>query len=72
MAKLYGQNGEWKMPAIGENASGRTFYDLLPAIRPALDRDRGYISGFCMDSDCLEILMLAFCLKRGSSFISVC
>lgn len=36
MAKLYRHNNEWKMHAIGENASGRTFNDLLPAIRPHL------------------------------------
>ena len=34
MAKLYRHNGEWKMHAIGENASGRTFNDLIPAILP--------------------------------------
>ncbi|MEJ2415907.1 MAG: TerD family protein [Exilibacterium sp.] len=27
---------EWKMHAIGENCSGRTFHDLLPAITPHL------------------------------------
>ncbi len=32
MAKLYRHNGEWKMHAIGENGSGRTFDDLLPGI----------------------------------------
>lgn len=32
MAKVYRHNGEWKMHAIGENASGRTFNDLLPAM----------------------------------------
>jgi tellurium resistance protein TerZ len=36
MAKIYRHNNEWKMHAIGENASGRTFNDLLPAIRPYL------------------------------------
>jgi tellurium resistance protein TerZ len=36
MAKVYRHNGEWKMHAIGENASGRTFNDLLPAIEPHL------------------------------------
>jgi tellurium resistance protein TerZ len=36
MAKVYRHNNEWKMHAIGENASGRTFNDLLPAIRPYL------------------------------------
>ena len=32
MAKLYRQGGEWKMHAIGENTSGRTFRDLMPAM----------------------------------------
>jgi tellurium resistance protein TerZ len=32
MAKVYRNNGEWKMHAIGENASGRTFEQLMPAI----------------------------------------
>jgi tellurium resistance protein TerZ len=32
MAKIYRYNGEWKMHAIGENASGRTFHELLPAV----------------------------------------
>ncbi|PHV08180.1 Tellurium resistance protein terZ [Janthinobacterium sp. BJB412] len=36
MAKVYRHNGEWKMHAIGENASGRTFDDLLPLIVPHL------------------------------------
>lgn len=36
MAKLYRHNGEWKMHAIGENASGRTVLDLLPMIIPHL------------------------------------
>jgi tellurium resistance protein TerZ len=34
MAKLYRHNGEWKMHAIGENGSGRTFQDLMPQIIP--------------------------------------
>ena len=34
MAKVYRHNGEWKMHAIGETASGRTFQDLMPAIIP--------------------------------------
>ena len=34
MAKLYRHNGEWKMHAIGENGSGRTFDDLMPQITP--------------------------------------
>ncbi len=36
MAKVYRHNGEWKMHAIGENASGRTFEHLLPRILPHL------------------------------------
>jgi tellurium resistance protein TerZ len=36
MAKLYRHGGEWKMHAIGENGSGRTFEDLLPAMTPHL------------------------------------
>jgi tellurium resistance protein TerZ len=32
MAKLYRHQGEWKMHAIGENATGRTFQDLMPAM----------------------------------------
>lgn len=32
LAKIYRHNGEWKMHAIGETASGRTFHDLMPAI----------------------------------------
>jgi tellurium resistance protein TerZ len=36
MAKLYRHNGEWKMHAIGENGTGRTFDDLMPLIVPHL------------------------------------
>jgi tellurium resistance protein TerZ len=36
MAKVYRHNGEWKMHAIGENGSGRTFDDLMPLITPHL------------------------------------
>jgi tellurium resistance protein TerZ len=36
MAKVYRHGGEWKMHAIGENANGRTFVDLLPAIQATL------------------------------------
>lgn len=36
MTKLYRHGGEWKMQAIGEHAEGRTFHDLLPAIKPYL------------------------------------
>jgi tellurium resistance protein TerZ len=32
MAKLYRHQGDWKMHAIGENATGRTFQDLMPAM----------------------------------------
>ena len=34
LAKIYRHNGEWKMHAIGETASGHTFHDLMPAILP--------------------------------------
>ena len=36
MAKIYRHNGEWKMHAIGETTSGRTFQDLMPAMRAVL------------------------------------
>jgi tellurium resistance protein TerZ len=36
MTKLYRHNNEWKLQAIGEHASGRTFHDLLPALQPYL------------------------------------
>lgn len=36
MAKLYRHNQEWKMHAIGENARGRTFQELLPVIGQSL------------------------------------
>jgi len=36
MAKLYRHNNEWKMHAIGEIGSGRTFQDLLPIVTPYL------------------------------------
>jgi tellurium resistance protein TerZ len=36
MAKVYRSNGEWKMHAIGETSSGRTFSDLIPQILPHL------------------------------------
>ena len=36
MTKLYKHNGEWKMAALGDNCSGRTFKDMLPAITPSL------------------------------------
>jgi tellurium resistance protein TerZ len=36
MVKVYRHNSEWKMHAIGENASGQTFNNLIPLIRPHL------------------------------------
>ena len=36
MAKVSRRDGEWRMTAIGEPASGRTFQDLLPSIAPHL------------------------------------
>lgn len=36
MAKVYRNGTEWKMHAIGENCSGRTFQDLIPYILPHL------------------------------------
>lgn len=36
MAKLYRHNGEWKLHAIGEKTTGRTFHDMIPAIRSVL------------------------------------
>jgi tellurium resistance protein TerZ len=36
MTKLYRHDNVWKMQAIGESAEGRTFHDLLPALRPYL------------------------------------
>lgn len=36
MAKLYKESNEWKMHAIGENATGRTFQELMPKIKPHL------------------------------------
>src|SRR5450830_1908885 len=38
MAKHYRHNGEWKMHAIGENGSGRTFDELMPKITPHLNK----------------------------------
>ena len=32
MAKVYRHNNEWKMHAIGENCSGKTFIDLMPVM----------------------------------------
>ncbi len=36
MAKLYRHGGEWKMHAIGENAEGRTYEQLVPLARTHL------------------------------------
>ncbi len=36
MAKVYLHNGEWKMHAIGENTSGKTFQDMMSAMQAAL------------------------------------
>jgi len=36
MAKVYRHNSEWKLHAIGENCSGRTFQELIPNITPHL------------------------------------
>ena len=36
MAKVYRHSGEWKMHAIGESGSGRTFNELMPQITPHL------------------------------------
>ena len=36
MAKLYRDNGAWQMQAIGENARGRTFKDLMPVLKSSL------------------------------------
>ncbi len=36
MAKVYRHGTEWKMHAIGENANGRTFHDMMGVITPHL------------------------------------
>jgi len=36
MAKVYRHNEEWKMHALGENCSGRTFQDLMPVMQANL------------------------------------
>jgi tellurium resistance protein TerZ len=36
MAKVYRHGGEWKMHAIGEIGSGRTWNELIPIIQPHL------------------------------------
>ena len=36
MAKVFRDGGAWAMQAIGHNASGRTFHDLVPVVVPHL------------------------------------
>ena len=36
MARLYRHGSEWKMHAIGEPATGRTFHDMMGSITPLL------------------------------------
>ncbi|MBF0572646.1 MAG: TerD family protein [Desulfamplus sp.] len=36
MAKVYKHNNEWKMHALGENCSGRTFHELMPIMQANL------------------------------------
>jgi tellurium resistance protein TerZ len=36
MTKVYRHGGSWKLHAIGQNCSGRTFNDLLPHVQPHL------------------------------------
>ncbi len=36
MAKIYRHDGAWKLHAIGEKTKGRTFHDMMPAIKAAL------------------------------------
>lgn len=36
MVRLYREGAGWQMQALGERASGRTYQDLLPAIKPHL------------------------------------
>ncbi len=36
MAKIYRHDGEWKMHALGEIGSGRTFKDLMPIMQASL------------------------------------
>lgn len=33
MVKVYNHNGEWKMEAIGQPCNGRTYQDILPAVK---------------------------------------
>jgi tellurium resistance protein TerZ len=36
MTKVYRHNGEWKVHAIGEKTTGKTFHDFMPIIQAAL------------------------------------
>lgn len=36
MAKVYLHSGEWKMHAIGDNTSGKTFQHMMPAMQAVL------------------------------------
>ncbi len=36
MAKIYRHQNEWKLHAIGEKTSGRTFHDMMPLIKTLL------------------------------------
>lgn len=36
MAKIYRHSGEWKMHAIGENTSGRSFPEMMPVMQAQL------------------------------------
>lgn len=36
MAKVYLHSGEWKMHAIGDNTSGKTFEHMMPAMQAAI------------------------------------
>lgn len=36
MAKVYRHSGEWKMHAVGEAGSGRTFQELMPLVQSML------------------------------------
>lgn len=36
LAKIYRHGGEWKIHAIGEKTNGKTFHDMMPAIKAAL------------------------------------
>lgn len=36
MAKIYLHSGEWKMHALGDNANGKTFAEMIPTMIPLL------------------------------------